>query len=744
MIHRPDKNGVDWYDVIFRNAPIRNYNLTVSGGSEGGRFAISADYFEQQGVLIENNFKRYSLRANTEFNIKKRVRFGENMLIAFSDGVGYINARTEFSPIISYRTVPLQTTADIAGNPIGHRLGEDNGFIDAVRNKDNHEYTSLIFGNIYGEADILKDLTFRTSVGFDYKNFNSQVFLPIANESDFEPTSQAASLTVATNYALNLTWTNTLNYQKTFGDHGLQVLLGTEAITQKFEDINGQKNTFAFEFPAYQYLSAASQINYLNGAAIESSLFSLFGKIDYKFRDKYLFSATLRRDASSRFATSNRWGTFPAFSLGWIVSEEGFLKSIEAINTLKLRVGWGITGNQEIDPYNQYSTFAVSNVTSSYPVTGGNSGASNLYPGVEALRFGNPDAQWEEQSMLNLGVDVSLFNKLEFTAEWYDRTTSKLLLTAPAISTGGQNAIPAKNVGEMQNRGVDLSLEYKGGNVSGFHYSIGVNWSTYENEVTELYDASTPFINGLGISRSQIFTRTEVGKPISSFYGMICDGVFQSQGDADSHPTQFGDRSLYNQPGRLKFSDLNGDGVIDENDVTFIGNPHPEFTYGINLTAGYKGFDANLFLLGVQGNDLYNFQRQTLELMGFGANKSARILDYWSPENPNSNFPTPNTLASANEIRTSSYFIEDGSYLRAKTFQVGYTFPNALISKAGLDRLRVYLQASNLFTITDYKGLDPEVNVQSYGNRGTDLDRGVDRGIYPAAKTYMIGLQLGF
>lgn len=742
LIYRPDKQGVDWYNTMFRQAPIRNHNLTISGGSENGRFAISADYYEQQGILIYNNFKRYSLRANTEFNIKNKIRFGENLQLTLSDGVGYVNPRTEFSPIIGYRTSPLQPTADIGGNPIGHRLGEDNGYIDAVRNKDNHQYTTLIFGNLYGEADILNDLTFRTSIGFDYKLYNAQSFRGRADESDFKNTN--AELAFANNYALNLTWTNTLNYQKSIGDHTFQVLLGTEAITQTYRDISGQKNTFAFEFPSYQYLSAASQINFVNGGGVESSLFSLFGKVDYKFRNRYLFSATVRRDASSRFSTSNRWGTFPAFSVGWIVSEESFLQPVTGLSSLKLRAGWGTTGNQEIDPYNQYSTFGVSNVTSSYPITGQNSGAGNLYPGVEARRIGNPDAQWEEQSMLNLAVDVTLFDRFDFTAEWYDRNTSKLLLTAPAPSTGGQNSVPAKNVGEVNNRGIDLSLNYKGGNNSGFHYSIGINWSTYKNEVTRLYDASAPFINGLNISRQQIFTRTEVGRPISSFYGMVCEGVFQTQEEADAHPTQFGNRAVYNQPGRLKFSNINQDTVINQNDVDFIGNPHPNFTYGINLSAGYKGFDVTLFLMGVSGNDLYNFQRQTLELMGFGANKSARILDYWRPDNTNASVPTPNTLASANEIRTSSYFVEDGSYLRAKNFQIGYTLPTQVLSNASIDRLRIYIQATNLFTITDYKGLDPEVNVQSYNTSGSELDRGVDRGPYPAAKTYMIGLQLGF
>ena len=745
LIYKPDKEGTDWYDVMFRSAPIRSHNLTVSGGSDQGRFAVSAGYFEQHGILINNNFKRYSLRANTEFSIKNKIRFGENLQLSFSDGVGYINPRTEFSPIIAYRTVPYQPLQDIAGNPIGHRLEEDNGYIDAIRNKDNHDYTTLIFGNLYGEADIAKNFTFRSSGGFDYKTFNRQQFISKADESDFK--NRNAELTISNNYALNLTWTNTLNYQRSFDDHTLQVLVGAEAITQKYRNIEGRKNTFAFETPPYRFLDAGSQVSFLGGSGEDASLFSVFGKVDYKFRNRYLLSATLRRDASSRFSPAHRWGTFPAVSAGWLVSEESFMQSATFINSLKLRAGWGITGNQDIDPYNQYSTFVASSVTSSYPITGANSGANNLFTGVEARRNGNPDAQWEEQSMLNVAADITILNKLDFTAEWYNRVTSKLLLIAPAPATGGQNAVPARNVGEVRNRGIDLSLNYRGGNVNGFTYGIGINWSAYRNEVAKLYDATTPFIPGLSISRDQIFTRTAVGKPISSFYGMTNEGVFHSQEEADTYVTQFGDRLVFNQPGRLKYKDVNGDLVVDGTDLAFIGNPHPKFTYGINLTAAYKGFDLTLFVMGVYGNDIYNFQRESLDIMysaGNVASKSTRILNYWRPDNADSNIPIPNSDAATQEMRTSSYFIEKGSYLRAKNLQIGYTLPAALLSKAGIDRLRIYVQGANLFTITDYEGMDPEINVQSYGTRGADTDRGVDRAPYPAAKTYLVGLQLGF
>ncbi len=740
-IYKPDKNGFDWYDAIYDPAPIRNHNVTVSGGSEQARFAVSGDYYQHTGIVINNSFKRYSLRANTEFQVKDVIRIGENVQLSYTDAVGIL-VRDAFSPVTGYVTPPYIVPYDLAGNYVGHRMGADHPISTLNNNKDNNGYTTRIFGNVYVETDILKRLTLRTSLGLDYSSYDKQSFSPKSPESDLKP--QVDQLTFDWNKGENLTWTNTINYQQDLGDHTIQVLVGTEAVTQKYRNVNGSKSTVAFDGPSFHYFDAATQIDALGGLGWESSLFSIFGKLDYKFRNRYLLSGTLRRDASSRFAPTNRWGTFPAFSAGWIISEESFLKSVPLISSLKLRGGWGITGNQEIDPYNQFTTYAYSSVSSSYPLNGGLSGAENLYPGYDVMRIGNPDAQWEQQSMINVGIDVTLFNHLRLTTEWYNRETSKLLLIAPVPATEGQNGIAALNVGEVRNRGLDISLNYERSTTTGFTYGIGLNWSKYKNDVTSLYDASNPFISGLLI-RQQIFTRTQIGRPLSSFYGMVNDGVFHSQEEADTAPTQFGNRSLYNQPGRLKYKDLNNDGIVNGDDVTFIGSPHPKFTCGLNFTAGYRGLDLTIFLIGVYGNDIYNFQRQGSDLMLYESNKSTRILDYWTPQNSDSNIPTPNQAASAEEYyRTSTYFVEKGSYLRAKNIQIGYTLPSSLTSKAQIARARIFFQTNNLFTITDYMGTDPEISVKDYEVRGNEIDRGVDRGVYPAAKTYMIGLQIGF
>ncbi|HKY54327.1 MAG TPA: SusC/RagA family TonB-linked outer membrane protein, partial [Anaerolineales bacterium] len=740
-IYQPDKNGFDWYDATYDPAPIRNHNLSVTGGSEEGRFAVSADYYQHTGIVIHNSFKRYALRANTEFEIKDVIRIGENIQLSYTDAVGIL-LRDAFSPVGGYMTSPYVVPYDIAGNYVGHRIAEDHSVSFLTRNKDNHGYTTRIFGNVYLEADLFKNLTARTSLGLDYNIYDKQSFNPKAPESDLK--TQVDQLTFDWNKGQNLTWTNTLNYQKEFGQHYLQVLAGTEAVTQKYSNVSGNKNTLAFQNDSFHFFDAATQIGGLHGLGSESSLFSIFGKIDYKFRNRYLLSTTLRRDASSRFAPGHRWGTFPAVSAGWMISEESVMRSLPFITTLKLRAGWGITGNQDIDPYNQYTTYAYSSVSSSYPINGGLTGSANLYPGYDIRRVGNPEAQWEQQSMINIGLDVSLANHLSFTAEWYRRETSKLLLIVPSPATAGQNVIAASNVGEVRNNGIDLSLNYERSTIRGFSYGAGLVWSMYRNNVTSLYDASNPFIQGLLI-RQQIFTRTQVGQPLSSFYGMVNEGVFHSQEEADAAPTQFGNRSLYNQAGRLKYKDLNGDGIVNGDDVAFIGNPHPKFTFGINLNAAYKGFDFSIFAIGVYGNDIYNFQRQGTDLMLYESNKSTRILDYWRPDNADSNIPTPNQAASAEEYyRTSTYFVEKGSYLRFKNIQIGYTLPSSLVSKLRMDKLRIYLQTNNPFTITSYMGTDPEINVKDYEVRGNEIDRGVDRGVYPAAKTYIIGLQVGF
>ncbi len=724
-----------WYRELYRKAPITSVNLTVSGASDKGRYALTAGYFDQQGILKYTGFKRYSLRVNTEFNVGKHVRIGENLQFSYTDNVK-IGRYDENSPISPLSASLFQPIFDIAGNYTGSRQGNfyGNPYALLERNKDNHGYSGRLFGNVYAEADLLKGLTARTTFGLDYTNYNQSSFQPAALESRLA--SQVAILNVYNNYGLSWVWTNTLNYTTTLaGRHRFSVLAGTEAVNNKFRAFGATKSNFAFEDLAYRTLDAAEKTRSANGGGQDNDarLFSLFAKADYVLDDKYLFSATIRRDGSSRFAPSHRYGVFPAFSVGWRISQENFLKNSPVVDDLKLRASWGKTGNQQIDAYNQYSTYATSLASSAYDINGTN---NSLVVGYAPRKIGNPDAQWEAQTMTNVGLDATLFKgKINLTVDAYNRISDKLLLNVPHPGTDGQQQFPAVNIGATRNKGIDVLLGYNGSGMQGqLKYGITANWSTYSNTVTALYAGDNAYINGANDSHYGITTRTAVGHPISSFFGYQIDGIFQTQEEADKAPVQNGDPKIYNQPGRWRYRDVNGDGVIDANDQTFIGSPIPKFTYGLNLTASYKGFDATVFLQGVSGNDLFNIM--------VVSTPDVRILDYWTPSNRNASQAAINSLASPLESQPSSYEVEKGSYLRAKNLQLGYTLPAGLSGKLNISRLRVYVQSSNLFTITKYRGLDPEVNVRYQGG-GADLTTGVDRGIYPLAQTFLVGLQFG-
>lgn len=724
LITRTSKEGTDWYDVLFDPASIQNHNLSVSGGSEKGRYAVSAGYFSQDGILKHTSFKRYSLRVNTEFNVKNHIRIGENFQFTYADKVG-VASGGEFSPIGQiFTTAPLQPVYDIAGNYSGNRdfvLGGPNPYATLERNKDNNAYAPQLFGNLYAEVDFLKHFTARSSLGIDYSSYNFSNFYPLTYEN-YLTQPQEAVLDVGNSYSTGLTWTNTLTYNQTFAEtHNISGLFGVESVTNTYRNFGTQKVGFEFEDVNYRFLNAGIDITNSYGSGSESSLFSLFAKVDYAFKDKYLLSALVRRDASSRFSPANRWGTFPAFSAGWRISEEGFMEGVNFISDLKLRAGWGQTGNQDIDPYNQYDTYITNLTNSSYDISGTNTSA---VPGFRKFRIGNPDARWEAQTMANLGLDVYLFeNKLELILDVYDRSVEDILLTVPIPATDGQNVPPAVNIGSMRNRGIDIALGYNGNAIGGdLKYAIAANWSTYKNEVTALYGENA-FISGNG-SRIGTLTRTEVGEPISSYYGYILDGIFQTEEEAENHATQGGNRQLYNQVGRFKFRDVNDDGVIDSDDQTFIGNSIPDFSYGFNLNMSYKNFDLSLFLQGVYGNDIFNYERYFTDFFGLSYNYGPRMLDSWTPENRDAVLPKLNPNTSSYESLPSTYYIENGSYLRARNIQLGYNFSSTLLGKVGVDHLKVYLQSQNLFTITEYSGMDPT-------------------GSYPNPRNFLIGLQLG-
>ncbi|WP_225865729.1 SusC/RagA family TonB-linked outer membrane protein [Dyadobacter aurulentus] len=748
QIVEANKEGTDWHKEILRPAAIQEYNIGATGGTETGRYAIALNYFKQDGVLIHTSFNRYSLRSNTEFTFKKRVRLGENLEISYTENKGYYNNNGTSSsannqdgnPIGNgYRIPSIIPVYDIMGNFAATRaagLGPaTNPVAQLYRTRNNQANNFRAFGNAYMEIDILKDLTAKSSIGIDLNSFNRVGYTLLdLEEAEIEA---ANALTNENAYDINWTWSNTLNYNKSIGtDHKINVLLGTEAIKGTGRNFNATRTTFFSEDPQYMFLSSGTAGINNAGGGYEWALFSLFGKVNYSLKDRYLLEATVRRDGSSRFGQNNRYGTFPAFSAGWRLSEESFLKPVSWLDDLKIRAGWGQTGNQEIGNYNGFSTYRSNLGLSSYPIGGGN---NSVEPGFDTEAFGNPNAKWETTTQTNVGLDATFLKGMfNFNLDLYNRTTSDMLYQVALPATQGVATIPFVNVGEMNNKGIDLALDFNNKALNGdLTYSVGVDFSSYKNEVGKLNNSSSAVLLGPAI-RSYTWTRSVAGMPLYSFYGLQIDGIYQNQGEVDKGPKYPG----YAAVGKYKYQDTDGDGTITDNDRVFLGNPHPDFTYGINLNVGYKNFDLSAFFQGVKGNGIINMVKRWVDFNNQAGNRSLRMLnDSWTPENPDAALP----ILDANDSRSqqpSSYFIEDGSYFRMKNLTLGYTLPGTVLSKIGFESARVYLQAQNLFTITKYSGIDPEVT--SVGATPGSTVLGVDQGNYPNSKMYQIGINFGF
>lgn len=747
LITKANKEGTNWMEEIFQTAPIQNHQIGVSGGGENGRYAMSLNYFNQEGIMKYTGYKRYSLRSNTEFNITKRIRAGQNFQVAYGERIGQPNGNNaESNPIsFAYRIQPIIPVYDVAGNFAGTRGGDlDNAFnpmADLYRNKENVQKEIRLFGNAFAEVDILPNLTARTSFGIDYNLFNFRNY-SIRNIEASEARG-SNSLQTSNNYEWTWTWYNTLTYNVNLGDrHRFNIIAGTESIKSYYEFFDASRTNFAVDDIENRYLSAGTGVQTNNGGASNWRLASEFAKVNYALDDKYLLDLTIRRDRSSRFAPEFRSAIFPAASAGWRISKENFFKTATFIDDLKIRAGYGQTGNQEIGNYNSFTQFSTNPITSFYDINGTRTSA---VPGYELTQFGNAKAKWETTTSLNIGFDATLFkNRLNVAFDWYTRTTSDMLFPVQAPLTQGVATVPFQNIGSMRNRGVDLMVNYndKIGN-SGFTYSIGANFSTYRNVVTKTNgDPSTQYF-GINDERIQNFVVTQQNYPIASFFGYTIDGIFQSNEEAKAHPVQFGNAAAENVAGRFKFRDVNGDGVINSGDLSIIGNPHPNFSYGVNVSLNYKNFGLTLFGQGVEGNKIFNYTKYWTDFPTFGGNRSTRMLyQSWRPGSTDAILPQ---LRSSDQVSIlpSTYYLESGSYFRMKNIQLTYQLPQALLSRLKLGSTSVYIQGQNLFTITKYSGMDPEVNLRAY-SAGNDRQIGVDGGSYPVAKTILVGLNLSF
>jgi TonB-linked SusC/RagA family outer membrane protein len=735
IIQKLNKQGTDWYHAFFKNAPSTSQNITASGGTEKSSYMFSLGYLDQQGSVIETYLKRYSVRINTQFKPRDNIRFGENVYIFYEQNPAFTN-QTDFNTVTElYQMLPIVPVYDIKGNFGGTFGGPElgsryNPVATQMSTVNNRHYTWDVVGNAYAEIDFLKHFTFRSSFGGTIDNQYGQTF-------NFSPYWSPTDYTTPNSYSENslfnssYTFTNTLTYNNQIGKHNIKWLAGTEAIKNYGRAVGGgSQNFFSTD---YNYLilnnGTSNVTNY--SSAYENTLFSLFTRLDYSYDDRYLLSATLRRDGSSVFGADNRYGLFPSFSAGWRISKENFMENISWLNDLKLRVSYGILGSQNnVSPTNSLTLYGGGFATSYYDLAGS---SNSIQPGFYQTNIGNPNTSWEQDAITNIGIDVTLLKKLSFSLEFYRKSINGLLFTEPLLATAGGATAPVINIGDIRNEGIDFTTRYQTNITKDLRFTLSANITTYKNTVINI--PGPGYFDAAPQQQLGDLVRNEEGHPVSSFFGYQVIGLFQSADDVSKSPTQDGAA-----PGRFKYKDVNGDGAITPDDRTFIGNPNPNFTYGLNLQFEYKGFDLSAFFYGSQGNKIINTLRVNSDFFGtYLGGKSNDLLNAWTPGNTNTNIPK---LESVNSFSTAqvmnSFFVEDGSYLRLKSLMLGYTINSATLKKLGISRSRIYVQAANLFTITKYSGMDPELV-------GPSASFGIDAGNYPGnLQNFLVGLEISF
>jgi len=745
--------NTNWYDEISDPAPIMNHDISFSGGNQKSRFFVGLGYFDQEGIVKYNYSKKFTARFNSEFKVlNDRLTVGENFTIMHRSGVGVGNL-SEASPInsASYRLqsiIPAVITEEIqgtnhlylpgewGGTGIAPRLGNSgNTLAGLTRNKDDISQNLRFMGSVYANLEIMPGLNFKTTFGGSHTNWY-WVDYTFATYESAENTA-TPSFTEGAGYSGDWTWSNQLNYSKSFGDHEISALVGYEANKYNiWRQVYGTRADYFSDDVDFRTLSnGASIITAESSANTPVTLVSQFAKADYNYKGKYILSATIRRDGSSVFSSEKRYGIFPAFAAGWQLGDEDFMAGAEWLDNLKIRGSWGTMGNQmAVSPMNAFYLYGGSANQSFYDIQGtGNSSVQGFRP----TRIGNPDAQWETNVTTDIGFEAMIFDgKVGLVFDWYSKQTEDLLYALELPGVAGGASVPYVNVASMSNKGIDVELSYKE-NWGDFAFDASATITTVNNEITKIADGIEFF--DYGDSRIGGFNRNEVGHPMAAFFGYEVDRLFQesdfdSNGDLNSNvPTQDGAEA-----GFLKFVDTDGDGEITPDDRTYIGNPNPDFTYGLNLGLSWKNFDLTAFFYGAQGNEIFNYNKWWVDFWpSFQGQKSTDLLyNSWTPTNTNATVPkASNTSNFSTNAESNSYYVEDGSFLRLKNLTLGYTLPESVISKIHFSSARVYVQGVNLFTITNYSGLDPEIG-------GDDRSFGVDEGNYPTVKQFIFGLNI--
>jgi len=750
----PGSAGTNWWDAVFSPAQFRDANLAISGGSEDNAYNVSFNYFDQNGTAAYNRFQRGTIRINTTFNLGK-VTVGQNLALSRLEHTGGIPDDPEgFAEdgIVGKNILmqPVVPVYDIGGNFASGKsttLGnQSNPLKYAWARQFDANTTDRMLGNVFAGVDLGRSVAFKTRFGFNLGQGSFKGFTPITPENSEPGTTN--SITENYSRSTDWTWTNTLNYVGSVGRHNVAVLVGQEANenTDRFiaAGISGLLSTELSRRYIQDALGSAASKDVSSTGSI-GRLVSFFGKADYNFGERYYLSVTLRRDGSSRLGPSHRWGTFPAFNAGWRISRESFLAGSDFFSNVMLRFGWGVTGNQRIPSGRIVSVFGGSRGDTFYDISG--SGTA-VQAGFRETRIGNADLKWEENKSVNAGVDIEfLQGKGTFTADLYQRVTDNLLFDPRLPATAGVADPAIRNVGKMRNRGIDFSIGYSGRIGAGTLWNAVLNGSHYRNKIIRI-DGETPFFLGPISTRVGNAVRNQVGYPIGAFYGYVADGYYRDAAEAAPYASSGA------APGRIKFRDLNNDNLINENDATIIGDPHPDFTAGLDLAVRRGAWDVSVTLFGTFGNDIFDAQKDFYVFRDFSTNVRDDLLENSycltgdpgcvTPNDPNAKYPRLD-LNDPFSKQISSYYVEDGSYVRLRSLQIGYAVPPTLVR--WIPAARIYLQAENLFTITGYDGLDPALPAANTTGAAGDIRdqyRGVDRGSYPSNKTISIGISSSF
>ena len=713
--------GTNWLAALFNPSILSSYSLSYGDRSEKSNLYVSTSYFNQKGVVLNTNYDRYIVQINGDTKLKSFLKIGNS--VKLQHDIKKNGSYDIKGTILSLPTRPIYDTngnwAGPGSNPLLY--GDIDNPIGKATIVENSTKGYNIQGNIYAEAEIIKDLKFKSLGGIETNIWYNRTWSP---KYSWGVKSQENSyLFEGSNRSITLLWDNTLTYDKTIGKHHINAVVGSSAQNNKYNYLSASVQKFASDNT--QQIDNGILQPVQHGNASEWAIMSYLGRVNYNFANKYYVTATIRRDGSSRFGMDNRWGWFPSAALAWRISNENFLKNSNVINNLKLRLGYGITGNQEIGNYSFSSSY------NTYLYNFNNSYVSAVLPTV----LPNPNVKWEGQEQYNAGFDLDLFNnRISLIVDGYVKNTNDMLvpMSVPVTSGYSDVYVPSINAGKIQNKGFEVTLSTKNIIKNDFKWSSDAVFSYNKNNVENI-NSDTPIITASGGFNSAIGL-IKAGYPVNVFYGYITDGIFQNQAEVDSHAVQMpgSNSATSTAPGDIRFKDLNNDGVINDKDRTVIGNPNPKFTFSLNNTFNYKNFDLTIFLQGSYGNDIFNANRMYTEAMSIIQNQSTAVLGRWTGEGTSNNIPRAIYGDPNQNSRVSDRYIEDGSYLKIKNINLSYTLPKDVFGQ-NFNSVKIFVSAQNLVTWTKYSGFDPEVPVN-----------GIDNGTYPITRTVSLGLNIGF